>query len=136
MLLAVFGPQMGVEMLAHVALLVFMVQILVQLVGHPYETRHMKLQILDVTSIVICWGTMWTGFFFYSPRPPSQKQALIFLTMLVVVVNAMYMMVLLYSMCAETCKENEGHKLVKTFRIRTSQAKNLLRTSSLGRMYV
>ena len=54
-LLAVFGPQMGVEMLAHVALLVFMVQILVQLVGHPYETRHMKLQILDVTSIVVCW---------------------------------------------------------------------------------
>ena len=35
-LLAVFGPQMGVAMLAHVALLVFMVQILIQLVGSPY----------------------------------------------------------------------------------------------------
>ena len=29
-ILAVFGPQMGVEMLAHVALFVFMIQLLVQ----------------------------------------------------------------------------------------------------------
>ena len=73
-LLAVFGNVMGIDMLAHVALLVFMVQILVQLIGHPYEPRQMKLQVLDVTSIVICWGTMWSGFFFYSPRPPVRKK--------------------------------------------------------------
>ena len=58
-LLAVFGPQMGVAMLAHVALLIFMVQILIQLVGHPYDPLRMKLQVLDVASICICWGTMW-----------------------------------------------------------------------------
>jgi len=74
-LLAVFGNVMGIDMLAHTALLVFMVQILVQLIGHPYEPQQIKLQVLDVTSIVICWGTMWSGFFFYSPRPPSQKKA-------------------------------------------------------------
>ena len=122
-LLAVFGPQMGVAMLAHVALLVFMVQILVQLVGHPYEARHLKLQVLDVTSIVVCWGTMWSGFFFYSPRPPSQKEALVFLTMLVLVVNVLYMVALLYSMCAETCQENEESTVVKMFRRRTTNVK-------------
>jgi hypothetical protein len=126
-LLAVFGPQMGVAMLAHVALLVFMVQILVQLIGHPYEAHQFKLQVLDVTSIVICWGTMWSGFFFYSPRPPSQKQALVFLTMLVVVVNVLYMAVLLYSMCSETCREHENNRVVKVFRRRTSNMKRAMK---------
>jgi hypothetical protein len=130
-LLAVFGPQMGIPMLAHVALLVFMVQILVQMLGQPYDARQMKLQLLDVTSIVICWGTMWSGFFFYSPRPPSQKPALEFLTVLVVLVNVMYMLVLLYSMCSETCREHESNSVVKMFRRRTSSMKNVLvRTSS------
>ena len=103
--LAVFGSQMGVAMLAHVALLVFMVQILVQLIGHPYGREHSKLQILDVGAICLCWGTMWSGFFFYTPRPPDQKAALVFLTMTVVLVNTIYMIILLYSMCSEACKE-------------------------------
>lgn len=135
-LLAVFGPQMGVAMLAHVALLVFMVQILVQLIGHPYEARQIKLQILDVTSIVICWGTMWSGFFFYSPRPPSQKPALIFLTMLVVVVNGLYMAVLLYSMCSETCREHENNRVVKIFRRRTSNMKQAMKRRVSGDTFV
>ena len=131
-LLAVFGPQMGIPMLAHVALLVFMVQILVQMLGQPYDARQMKLQLLDVTSIVICWGTMWSGFFFYSPRPPSQKPALEFLTVLVVLVNLMYMLVLLYLMCSETCRENEDNSVVKMFRSRASSMKNVLvRASSM-----
>ena len=132
-LLAVFGPQMGIPMLAHVALLVFQVQILVQLIGHPYDARQMKLQVLDVTSIVICWGTMWSGFFFYSPRPPSQKPALEFLTVLVVLVNVMYMLVLLYSMCSETCREHENNSVVKMFRKRTSTMKNVLARKSSTR---
>jgi hypothetical protein len=132
-LLAVFGPQMGIPMLAHVALLVFQVQILVQLIGQPYESRQMKLQVLDVTSIIICWGTMWSGFFFYSPRPPSQKPALEFLTVLVVLVNVIYMLVLLYSMCSETCRENESNSVVKMFRSRASSMKNVLVRASSTR---
>ena len=125
-LLAVFGPQMGIPMLAHVALLVFMIQILVQMIGQPYEWRQMKLQVLDVTSIVICWGTMWSGFFFYSPRPPSQRAALEFLTVLVVTINIIYMFVLLYLICSETCREHEDSSVVKMFKRRTSSMKNVL----------
>jgi hypothetical protein len=47
------------------------------------------------------------GFFFYSPRPPNQKPALIFLTMLVVTVNALFMAILLYSMCSQVLKEKK-----------------------------
>jgi hypothetical protein len=119
-LLAVFGSQMGVAMLAHVALLVFMVQILVQLIGHPYGRNHGKLQILDVSAICLCWGTMWSGFFFYTPRPPDQKAALEFLTMMVLLINTIYMMILLYSMCSEACKEHKDHSIVQVFQKRTS----------------
>ena len=129
-LLAVFGPQMGVAMLAHVALLVFMVQVLVQLIGNPYGTNHKKLQILDVGAICICWGTMWSGFFFYTPRPPEQKNALVFLTMVVVLVNTLYMLILLYSMCFEACKEHEDNSLVQVFRKRTSGLSSLHLTRS------
>ena len=125
--LAVFGSQMGVAMLAHVALLVFMVQILVQLIGHPYGRGHGKLQILDVGAICLCWGTMWSGFFFYTPRPPDQKAALVFLTMTVVIVNTIYMMILLYSMCSEACKEHKDNSVVQVFQKGTSDFRNFTR---------
>ena len=168
-ILAVFGPQMGVAMLAHVALFVFMIQLLVQvsprryfsgvpgvlirlltlfslfslfpyfvlffiqLIGHPYESKNIKLQVLEVSSIVICWGTMWSGFFFYSPRPPSQKKALVFLTMAVVLVNVFYILVLLYSMCSQCCKEHEDDNVVHVFNQRASSMKQAIRrrTSSI-----
>ena len=135
-LLAVFGNVMGIDMLAHTALLVFMVQILVQLIGHPYEPQQIKLQVLDVTSIVICWGTMWSGFFFYSPRPPSQKKALEFLTILVVTINVLFMLVLLYSMCSETCREHENNSVVKMFRRKTSTLTQVMKRRTTGNTFV
>ena len=119
-ILAIFGSQLGVAMLAHVALLVFMVQMLIQLVGNPYDPQRNKLQILDVMSICICWGTMWSGFFFYTPRPPSQKPALEALTMLVVLANALYMLALLYFMCSETCKEHKDNVVLKKIHSRAT----------------
>ena len=119
-LLAVFGPNMGTPMLAHVALLVFICQILIQLIGHPYMEDQQKLQILDIASICVCWFTMWSGFFFYTPRPPEQKSALVFLTMLVFLVNAVHMLVLIGSMFTEICKEKKESQLIQSVRRRTS----------------
>jgi hypothetical protein len=132
-ILSVFGPQMGAAMLAHVALLVFMLQILVQLAGHPYDI--VKLQVLDVASICICWGTMWSGFFFYTPRPPSQKQALMALTMTVFVVNVLHMLVLLLSMCSQTCKENANSPIVQALSQKTGNLRRKLpRSTGLSRI--
>ena len=50
-ILAIFGSQMGVAMLAHVALFVFMIQMLFQLIGNPYDPQRHKLQIMDIMSI-------------------------------------------------------------------------------------
>ena len=130
-ILAVFGSQLGVAMLAHVALLVFMIQLLIQLVGHPYEPKQIKLQAMDVGSIVICWGTMWSGFFFYSPRPLSQKGALEVLTMLVVTINALFMLFMLFSMCTQVMQEHKDSTLV---RVMTKQTMSMKKTMSNVRM--
>jgi len=80
---------------------------------------------------------MWSGFFFYSPRPPSQKPALEFLTVLVVSVNVMYMLVLLYSMCSETCREHENNSVVKMFRKKTSNLTQVMkRRTTAGDTFV
>ena len=76
---------------------------------------------------------MWSGFFFYSPRPPSQKKALVFLTMAVVLVNVFYILVLLYSMCSQCCKEHEDDNVIHVFNQRASSMKQAIRrrTSSI-----
>ena len=125
-ILAVFGSQLGVAMLAHVALLVFMIQLLIQLVGHPYEPKQIKLQGMDVGSIVICWGTMWSGFFFYSPRPLSQKGALEVLTMLVVTINALFMLFMLFSMCTQVMHEHKDSTLVRVMTKKTMSMKQTM----------
>jgi hypothetical protein len=119
-ILAVFGPNMGTPMLAHVALLVFLVQILIQLIGHPYEARQIKLQILDVTSIIVCWFTMWSGFFFLGVKKEWDKSLLVLLTMVVLIINVVHMIVLVGSMIVEMFKENGGSGMLQNVRRRTS----------------
>ena len=119
-ILAVFGPNMGTPMLAHVALLVFLIQILIQLVGTPYTAHQQKLQYLDVASIIVCWFTMWSGFFFLGVNQEWDKSMLIFLTMIVLSVNVVHMLVLVASMCLEICKEKKESNLGKRILNRTS----------------
>ena len=68
---------------------------------------------------------MWSGFFFYTPRPPEQKYALVVLTMVVVLVNIFYMLILLCSICSEACKEHENSLFVQVFRKRTSSLRRM-----------
>jgi hypothetical protein len=87
--------------------LVFLVQILIQLVGHPYEARQIKLQILDVTSIIVCWCTMWSGFFFLGVKKEWDKKLLVLLTIVVLIINVVHMIVLVGSMIVEMCNEKK-----------------------------
>ena len=137
-LLAVFGPNMGTPMLAHVSLLVFSIQILIQLMGSPYTSDQHKLQVLDIASICVCWFTMWSGFFFYTPRPDDQKTALEALTMIVVLVNVIHMCVLVGSMLIEICKETKENELLKSIRRRTdslvpTQVRNIQKRLTIQR---
>ena len=111
---------MGTPMLAHVALLVLSLQLLVQLIGHPYTAHQQLLQTLDVASICVCWFTMWSGFFFLGVKQDWDRNLLLLLTMVVLFVNIIHMVVLLGSMIMEICKENKESKLISSILVRTS----------------
>ena len=111
---------MGTPMLAHVALLVLSLQLLVQLIGHPYTAHQQLLQTLDVASICVCWFTMWSGFFFLGVKQDWDRNLLLLLTMVVLFVNIIHMVVLLGSMIMEICKENKESKLINSILVRTS----------------
>ena len=107
-------------MLAHVALLVLSLQLLIQMIGHPYTAHQQLLQTLDVASICVCWFTMWSGFFFLGVKQDWDRNLLLLLTMVVLFVNIIHMVVLLGSMIMEICKENKESKLINNLLVRTS----------------
>ena len=119
--LAVFGPNMGTNMLAHVALLVLLIQILVQLIGHPYTVNQQILQILDLASMIICWLTMWSGFFFLGAKKEWDKSLLILLTLTILLINVLHMLILVGCMCFEMCKEQEDTSLMNRLRTTVKQ---------------
>jgi hypothetical protein len=55
-----------------------------------------------------------------------------FLTMLVVLVNLLYMLVLLFSMCSQCCKEHEDNSVVNVFRKRTTNMQRVLERRTTG----
>ena len=120
--LSVFGPSMGTSQLAHVALLVILSQTLVQLIGSPYgnDPKHRRLQVLDVASLVVCWTTMWSGYFFHSVEFSSRGKSLEALTIVVIVINVLHMVWLLVNMFQEMCDEKKDTSLVKSIKKRVS----------------
>jgi hypothetical protein len=130
--LAVFGPSMGTSQLAHVALIVILFQVLVQLVGSPYgnDKAHRRLHVLDVASLIVCWITMWSGYFFLHVEYASRGQSLQYLTIGVIAINALHMTWLVVNMLSELCDENKESALVKSLRRRvsTDQAPALIRS--------
>ena len=120
--LAVFGPSMGTSQLAHVALIVILFQVLVQLVGSPYQTtvHARRLQVLDVASLLVCWVTMWSGYFFHSVEFASRGESLEILTIGVIVINVLHMSILIYNMLHEMCLEKKDTELMKKISKRIS----------------
>merc|ERR1719272_625953 len=64
---------------------------------------------------------MWSGYFFLGVKQEWDKNLLLLLTMVVVIVNVVHMLVLLGSMCFETCKENKESKVLQSIRKRSLQ---------------
>ena len=67
-LLSVFGPALGPEKQAQVALLIFLICIVVEIFGDAYKaesTRHNVLNKLELSSLLVAWWTMWSGLMIY-----------------------------------------------------------------------
>ena len=120
--LAVFGPNLGTSQLAHVALIVILFQVLVQLCGSPYadDARHRRLQVLDVGSLVVCWVTMWSGYFFLSVEFSSRNDELNILTIFIIVINITHMVWLVGNMLSEMCDEKKDSAVLQKIKKRAT----------------
>jgi hypothetical protein len=90
--LSVFGPELGPEKQAQVALLLLLVCIVFEIHGDPYlmETpKHHVLGRLELSALMIEWGTMWSGLMIFqlNGSNPSDQGFAITLTIVVVVTN-------------------------------------------------
>jgi hypothetical protein len=91
-MLSVFGPELGPEKQAQVALLLILICIVFEIHGDPYLMKTPKHQILgrlELSALMIEWGTMWSGLMIFQldESKPSDKGFAITLTIAVIVTN-------------------------------------------------
>jgi hypothetical protein len=91
-MLSVFGPELGPEKQAQVALLLILVCIVFEIHGNPYLMQTPKHQILgrlELSALMIEWGTMWSGLMIFQldDSKPSDKGFAITLTIVVIATN-------------------------------------------------
>ena len=96
-MLSVFGPELGPEKQAQVALLLILICIVFEIHGDPYvmETpKHQILGRLELSALMIEWGTMWSGLVIFQmdDSKPSDKGFAITLTIVVIVSNTILLL--------------------------------------------
>jgi len=128
--LGVFGPQLGVNFLAHWALLALGVASGLQLVGDPYESgiRERKLQVLEMSGLAVCWLTMWTANFFL-----HGEGDLMALTVMVITMHTAMAVAFLACIIQEQCRDTRlGKTLSRRWKCFRQSSTVLKRKASDG----
>ena len=114
--LSLFGPVLGTLRQAEVVLLVLLICIMLEIVGAPYRettARHKVLAKLEVGCLCVEWVTMWSGIMMFSSLDlPDHETTVVFFTLLVVLVNALMMACLVFSLVRECFHENKNKPLI------------------------
>ena len=85
-MLSVFGPEVGPEKQAHVALLILLVCLVVEIWAMPYAVKEQRDEILgklELASLLVCWWTMWSGLMIYKIDSDAGEGMLLTVTVLV-----------------------------------------------------
>jgi len=89
-MLSVFGPELGPEKQAIVAILLLMICIVLEIYGEPYDLeteRHNILGRLEFASLSTEYWTMWSGLMIYLMDEQEQDTAGVMLTVVAIMVN-------------------------------------------------
>ena len=88
--LSVFGKELGAERQSQVVLLLLLVYIVLEIAGEPFEEvtkAHVILKRLELSALLVEWGTFWCGLMIYQSGPKSEGMNS-FMTLFVVTMNA------------------------------------------------
>ena len=109
-MLSVFGKELGVQRQSQVALLLLLVCIVLEIVGKPFREineKHAVLERLELSSLLVEFGTLWCGLMIYQSGPKSEGMNVV-MTVCVIFVNVALMLwflvVLLRAYAEETKK--------------------------------
>ena len=100
--LGIFGSLTGVESQTHAGLLIIVAFLVIHLAVSPYD-KHMDpkgiLHALDTSSLVIIWGTLWSGLLFY--RGDMDLVGKEILSVTIVLVNLLFTVTGIYLLARE-----------------------------------
>ena len=122
-MISVFGTRLGTQRQAQVALFVLLVCICLEIGGRPYAIRtprHKVLDRLELTALLVLWGTMWCGTMIFTSQDQQSQGFVVFLSMLVVAGNLGTIMWLLVRLGMECLHEKRhtpmGKKIISVSR--------------------
>jgi hypothetical protein len=111
-MLSVFGPSLGPEKQAQVALLILLVCIVLEIYGDPYKiesTRHNVLGHLELAALLVEWWTMWSGLMIYQLKEDAAEA--IFLSLAAILANSVLFLWFLVQFVLEKLYERAQEKL-------------------------
>jgi hypothetical protein len=109
--LGVFGPSLGAERQAQVALLVLFIFIVLEILGNPFQestVRHKVLARLELSTLMVLFLTMWSGSMIFSSSEANDTATVEFLTVFVVLIAVAMMVWLVFQLLRELGHENSA----------------------------
>ena len=127
--LSVFGKELGVERQSQVVLLLILICIVLEITRRPFREAsedHSILKHLELSSLLVEWGTFWCGLMIHQSGPKSESTN-IFMTACVFAINIALMSWFLIVLTRAVVKENHESllslKQVTSYCIRSSGAR-------------
>ena len=121
--LSVFGPELGPQKQAQVALLLLLVCIVCEIYGDPFlekDASYKVLAQLEVSSLIVPWLTMWSGLVIYELAEDSPIAVL--LSFLVILANGVLMLFSVFKFIRLKLAERKRKKLEAEAREEAEQA--------------
>jgi hypothetical protein len=145
--LAIFGPGMGTERQAQMALALLLICISLEIAGDPFRlvtNRFRVLGRLEIATLFVQWATMWCGSMIFASQDLENESFVMFLTVAVAVLNISMLTWLVVQLLMECAREkqedrakkaadNDGTKRRSSFQKRLSDLNNSVKRWRSGR---
>jgi hypothetical protein len=107
------GENLAIQ--THLAMLVLFLSLLGHLVGRPYESEWLLLDVFEVSGLVVCWILMWSGIVFYLDGIDDQQREIT--TAVLMLINIGYAVVVGIILIRQKAEEGATWTVVMRRRI-------------------
>jgi hypothetical protein len=126
--LSVFGPGMGTERQAQMALALLLICISLEIAGDPFRLNNDRFRILgrlEIATLFVQWATMWCGSMIFASQDRESEGFVMFLTIMVVIMNIgmlFWLVLKLLMECVHEKREESAQKAAENKTTTTNSA--------------